>query len=80
MEDMNLSDKIKLLLFNPFTLALLFIVMIIAIGYENHGLTVKCFFLIVLFPALHELAYATWAERIGTVIFLLLVIGAASGL
>ena len=32
MEEMSLSDKIKLLLFNPYTLALLFIVMLIAIG------------------------------------------------
>ena len=80
MEEMSLSDKIKLLLFNPYTLALLFIVMLIAIGFENHSLTVKCFFLIAFYPILCELAYASWGERIGFFIILLMAIGAASGL
>lgn len=65
MEEMSLSDKIKLLLFNPFTLALLFIAMLIAIGFENHSITVKCFSLIVFYPILCNMAYASWGERIG---------------
>ena len=80
MEELSLSDKIKLLLFNPYTLALLFIAMLIAIGFENHSMTVKCFFLIVFYPILCNMAYASWGERIGFSIILLMVIGAASGL
>ena len=72
MQNTNALDKTKLILFNPFVLVLLFISLFISLMFGYHSTAGSLFLLIVAYPVLCKIAFASWGERLFFLIVLMI--------
>ena len=79
MQNTNMIEKIKLFLFNPFAIFILFVAMIASSILNNHSLTALFFMLIALYPIFWNLAYASWSMRVGWLLVSLILVSVIFG-